>query len=344
MAERYFLKRGKTVKGPFSIKKLQELLSAKKLKANDRIACDSTGPWCNVAKVHSSLREGNVAEKLQWRCLDCGHVNMPENVECLDCGIGRHVVQLARPNSRRDRQYAAQTNSETDDLLPAWLVYRNEEAVTNLLGNVMAIVNLGNIILATALLCMLLKHGITDFASNPFAPYMAFLGATLNPLGKMLTVFLFQGALFAGLHYCDEILCNLFCRALEKMPRWMSAGTHLVAAGYEHTSGRIAKANEYLIQGFIVGAGVAKIVLLVCGGGAALLAVAMPLYWLCTAPAQEVASRITDIFFWGVIIVVGVGLIAFLMSLCEAIAGNVKNIYVPVDIDGDGDTDFIAKF
>jgi hypothetical protein len=29
MAERYFLKRGETVKGPFSIKKLQELLVKK---------------------------------------------------------------------------------------------------------------------------------------------------------------------------------------------------------------------------------------------------------------------------------------------------------------------------
>jgi hypothetical protein len=328
MTERYFLKRGKTVKGPFSIKKLQELLAGQKLKANDRIACDSTGPWCQVVKVQNSLRAGNVAKKLKWRCVDCGHVNMPEHVGCIDCGIDRfgNWSVLARPESA------------------PWLVYRNEEAVTDLLGSVMAIVNFGNIILATALLCMLLKHGITDFDNNPFALYMAFLGTTLNPLGKMLTVFLIQGVLFAGLYYCDEMLCDLFCRALEKMPRWISASAHIIAAGNAHVIIRIGKANDYLIKGFIVGTGVAKKVLIVCGAGAALVAVAMPLYWLCTAPPQEVASRINDIFFWGVIIAVGVGLIAFLMSLGELIAGNVKNVYIPVDIDGDGDADFITKF
>ena len=45
MAQGYFVKRGKTVKGPFSLKKLQHLSETKKLKDNDLISTSDHGPW-----------------------------------------------------------------------------------------------------------------------------------------------------------------------------------------------------------------------------------------------------------------------------------------------------------
>ena len=58
MAEHYFVKRGETVKGPFSPEKLQELLSAKKLKANDLIGTSDGGSWESMTAVHKAIRAG----------------------------------------------------------------------------------------------------------------------------------------------------------------------------------------------------------------------------------------------------------------------------------------------
>ena len=58
MAQRYFVKRGETVKGPFSLKKLQQLEAAKKLTANDLIGANESGPWEPIAAVYKSIHAG----------------------------------------------------------------------------------------------------------------------------------------------------------------------------------------------------------------------------------------------------------------------------------------------
>jgi hypothetical protein len=45
MTARYFLKRGKSVKGPFSLRKLQQLLNANKLRKSDLVSDSRNGPW-----------------------------------------------------------------------------------------------------------------------------------------------------------------------------------------------------------------------------------------------------------------------------------------------------------
>ena len=63
MAEQYFVKRGETVKGPFSLKKIQQLEAAKKLKANDLIGTNESGPWERVTaynRILSSAQRGTI--------------------------------------------------------------------------------------------------------------------------------------------------------------------------------------------------------------------------------------------------------------------------------------------
>ena len=62
MAQRYFVKRGETVKGPFSLEKLQSLLAEKKLKGNDLVGASNDGPWERLAAVHKSIRTGQSLE------------------------------------------------------------------------------------------------------------------------------------------------------------------------------------------------------------------------------------------------------------------------------------------
>jgi hypothetical protein len=55
MAAKYFIKRGKTVKGPFTVEKLQALKKAKKVKADDEISQSAEGPWDRLGNVYKSI-------------------------------------------------------------------------------------------------------------------------------------------------------------------------------------------------------------------------------------------------------------------------------------------------
>ena len=55
MADQYFIKRGETVKGPFTIEKLQYLKKAKKLKADDGVSQSAEGPWDRLGAVYKSI-------------------------------------------------------------------------------------------------------------------------------------------------------------------------------------------------------------------------------------------------------------------------------------------------
>lgn len=50
MADEYYIKRGETVKGPFSAEKFQALKKAKKLKADDGVSAFRKGPWESFAE------------------------------------------------------------------------------------------------------------------------------------------------------------------------------------------------------------------------------------------------------------------------------------------------------
>jgi hypothetical protein len=54
----YFTKRGKSVKGPFSLKKIQQLLSEGKLKSFDLVGRREDGPWRAVAAVRKKIQAG----------------------------------------------------------------------------------------------------------------------------------------------------------------------------------------------------------------------------------------------------------------------------------------------
>jgi hypothetical protein len=63
MADQYFIKRGETVKGPYSVEKLRALKEAKKLKADDEISQARKGPWDRLGAVYKSiLKEGRVVD------------------------------------------------------------------------------------------------------------------------------------------------------------------------------------------------------------------------------------------------------------------------------------------
>jgi hypothetical protein len=58
MSETYFIKRGESINGPFTLKKLQKALSDKKLKANDELAVSSDGPWERLSALHKDIKAG----------------------------------------------------------------------------------------------------------------------------------------------------------------------------------------------------------------------------------------------------------------------------------------------
>ncbi|HIK91869.1 MAG TPA: hypothetical protein EYG03_07795 [Planctomycetes bacterium] len=60
----YYVKRGSTVKGPFSLKKIRALDSAKKFKSNDKLSRNVDGPWVRYATVYRDVREGKAPRLL----------------------------------------------------------------------------------------------------------------------------------------------------------------------------------------------------------------------------------------------------------------------------------------
>jgi len=58
MSETYFIKRGESINGPFTLKKLQKALSDKKLKANDELSTSNDGPWERLSAVHKDIKAG----------------------------------------------------------------------------------------------------------------------------------------------------------------------------------------------------------------------------------------------------------------------------------------------
>jgi len=51
----YHIKRGTTLKGPFSVKKLQSLMKAKKLKPSDEVSQAPEGPWERLGDVYKTI-------------------------------------------------------------------------------------------------------------------------------------------------------------------------------------------------------------------------------------------------------------------------------------------------
>jgi hypothetical protein len=291
MPRRYYLKRGKAVKGPFSPKKLRDLITTKKLKGSDLVGVSDCGPWEQLRDTYTSLREGRY-----------------------------------EPQSQR----AASTDSRRID-------YRNDEAVETVLKNAMWIANLANTFLGFAIVFMLFKHGLTGFDDNPFAPYMTFLGESLNPLGKTACVCLGQGLLFFVLHYMDDWICELFFRTLEVMPRWIVACVHVPAGGYVYIIKWIGAATVVAL------AGVAVVVVVGCVA-VAVTTIGWSLYWLFTAPAEAVSSLMSDVVFWGAIVLAGVVALVVFICVIAGLSSSVKNVYLPIDWDGDGDNDLFLKF
>jgi hypothetical protein len=58
MADSYFIKRGESINGPFTLKKLQKALSDKKLKANDQLSISNQGPWERISSLHKDIKAG----------------------------------------------------------------------------------------------------------------------------------------------------------------------------------------------------------------------------------------------------------------------------------------------
>lgn len=58
MADSYFIKRGETPRGPFTLAKLQALHEARQLKANDKLSNGAEGPWVAIASVFKEIAQG----------------------------------------------------------------------------------------------------------------------------------------------------------------------------------------------------------------------------------------------------------------------------------------------
>jgi predicted RNA-binding Zn-ribbon protein involved in translation (DUF1610 family) len=91
MAERYFLKHGEAVDGPLSLKKLQELLAAKNVKANDLVGVSDSGPWVRMATVHKAIRAGQPLSSQEATAVEEPPVttkspSLAQLTSCKDCG------------------------------------------------------------------------------------------------------------------------------------------------------------------------------------------------------------------------------------------------------------------
>jgi hypothetical protein len=67
MADEYYIKRGETVKGPFSAEKLQALKKAKKLKADDGVSEFRKGPWESFAEYEDEYSYEGYTEAVRRR-------------------------------------------------------------------------------------------------------------------------------------------------------------------------------------------------------------------------------------------------------------------------------------
>ena len=54
-AVQYHIKRGESLKGPFTVDKLQSLIKAKKLKPSDKVSQSPDGPWERLGDVYKAI-------------------------------------------------------------------------------------------------------------------------------------------------------------------------------------------------------------------------------------------------------------------------------------------------
>ena len=64
---RFFVRREGSVRGPISLRKLQQLLADKKLKPTDLVRNGDEGPWHEMADVHKQIRAGEWPDYAQGR-------------------------------------------------------------------------------------------------------------------------------------------------------------------------------------------------------------------------------------------------------------------------------------
>jgi len=123
MAAQYFIKRGETVKGPFTVEKLQALKKAKKLKAGDRISQSAEGPWESFSvsyKAKQSSEQPNPSpakpSPKTVACEDCGGIVSKRAHQCPHCGspIGQSEDQVpsAVAEDTDDEQFGAYYDDE----------------------------------------------------------------------------------------------------------------------------------------------------------------------------------------------------------------------------------------
>jgi hypothetical protein len=122
MAEQYFVKRGETVKGPFSLDKLQSLLGAKKLKANDLIGTSDGGPWERMTAVHKTIRAGQPlslpsqgATAVEELLVAAEGVTPPKTTFECRCFSCEASFEGDTPDATVCRECAAELSNDTED-------------------------------------------------------------------------------------------------------------------------------------------------------------------------------------------------------------------------------------
>tara|TARA_Y100000588_G_scaffold356554_1_gene412972 strand:+ start:44 stop:745 length:702 start_codon:yes stop_codon:yes gene_type:complete len=145
MSQTFYLKRSESVRGPFSLQKLQGLLNNRKLKPGDLVSIYAEGPWKQVREVHRDIREGiplvfdtkaaddgdestepefdfdSIAE-LEGEseslgkgdvepCFACGEPVVETTEQCPHCGEPHLKLKQDALNSSLQRHFVADTSS-----------------------------------------------------------------------------------------------------------------------------------------------------------------------------------------------------------------------------------------
>ena len=145
MSQSYFLKRADSVRGPFSLAKMQTLLTEKKIKPNDLVAVDRKGPWQRLRAVHKDIRAGippvfdtetkdhadestdpefdfsDIAElesqgeslgtgKVE-KCVACGESVVENTEQCPYCGEPHLKLKNDALNSQTEERFVPQSGS-----------------------------------------------------------------------------------------------------------------------------------------------------------------------------------------------------------------------------------------